>query len=284
MIAYEDLVVALTNWRINQGLPTGADAFAAFESGSVDLALPVADPVELSTSEVVALDAEDANDIEEHEVLETAVADPSELGEGFDSFAEDETSLAAAPEGETLYEAADADIPMDQGFEEEQSLDYGDEETAYGGMPNMDEAGDVGVAETAVAADISTDVSNEALAAMDEVPEAPPLEDPQTEEVGALDAGEANADDMVIESEALDADALPIEEEVDANALAVEEDAVDADAMPLEEEVDADELAVEEDGNEFDQDEVPTKFGAEDDRESTVLGIGVDELVPPDKG
>ena len=59
MIAYEDLVVALANWRANQGLSSSSIDFLSPATGSVDLALPVSDPIEMiSTSEAVALDNE----------------------------------------------------------------------------------------------------------------------------------------------------------------------------------------------------------------------------------
>lgn len=43
MISYEELVVALSNWRAHQGLPAQSVSFMGPASGSVDLALPVSD-------------------------------------------------------------------------------------------------------------------------------------------------------------------------------------------------------------------------------------------------
>jgi len=273
MVAYEDLVVALTNWRITQGLPTGADAFAAFESGSVDLALPVAEPLEVSTGEVLALDSDDG--IEEL---------PDDGGEAqFDEFGTElETPVLDASEEESA-----ASVDEEQVFDgaSENQLEY-DEETAYGDMPEMDEAGiaagaygsdevaadeseapvdEFAVEETAIASDEfvveESEVADEVNMAdgMEEeiAFDDAPVGDPQTEEVVML------ADDSSVAEE-------PADEAVDLDNIEAEELVVESSS--------------EEEANEFDHGEMPTKFGEDDDeREQTVMGMGIDNIIPADE-
>ncbi len=252
MVAYEDLVVALTNWRINQGLPTGADAFAAFETGSVDLALPVADPVELNTGEVLAI--EDDGAIEEvseesYEAIaeEVAAIDPRTEPESLESFADDEQAV---------------------------SLDYG-EETAYGEVPDMGEAD--AVAPQDIAAEAVEEAPMEATDAAEVSYEADPSEELAEEAQGEV-AMDASAEEEIA------ADAMDIEEEVVDSDPQVEAEM--ADELPVvEEEVNADDFdAIEVDANEFEAEEVPVDLGAEKEgSEATVMGLGVDQIVPPDE-
>ncbi len=265
MVAYEDLVVALTNWRINQGLPTGADAFAAFETGSVDLALPVVDPVELNTGEVLAIDG----DAGIEEVLEEDAAF--------------EEVLAADPgtEPESLASFADDEVVM-----ESVNLDYG-EETAYGEMPDMNQGAEPPALE---AVDATEAPQDDVVLAAEPLEEAllneaiEPLEEAPIEEV--IEPLEEVAQDAA--SEELAAAEMDMAEEVDADGLAVEEVAIAEEgadvALGLEVDVDADGFdAVEVDADGFEADEIPTKFGDDDGSEATVMGIGVEEFVPPDE-
>tara|TARA_R110002073_G_scaffold218689_1_gene378958 strand:- start:117770 stop:118630 length:861 start_codon:yes stop_codon:yes gene_type:complete len=284
MVAYEDLVVALTNWRINQGLPTGADAFAAFESGSVDLALPVADPVELNPVELnpvelnpVELNADEVLAIDDDSGIEEV------LDEGYEAIAEDEGVEIESAE----IESAESFIDEQAGEAIEaqaESLDYG-EETAYGEMPDMDGT-------PPMPAPLEAGEAIEELAA-EQLEPAPAVEmsadDALVEEFSEIDANEIQAEEIAIDAAGADEvieDALDIEE-VDASAVAEEyavgEPVEVADALAIEEEVDADDFeAVEVDAEDFEVDEVPTKFGGENG-EQTVMGIGVDQIVAPDE-
>ena len=279
MVAYEDLVVALTNWRINQGLPTGAEAFAAFESGSVDLALPVADPVELNADEMLAIEDDGAiEEVLDEGAYEAVVADDGSELESLESFVDEEASPA--------FEAHAGEAHVGEAHAE--SLDYG-EETAYGERPDMDGA--------PVPAPLEAGEAIEELAP--EPLEAPPAvemaaEDAGVEEFSEVDANEIQGEEISIDAAGADEvieEALDIEEEVDASAVAeefavgepIEIDALDADALAIEEEVDADDFeAVEVDAGDFEVDEVSTKLGDESG-EQTVMGIGVDQIVPPDE-
>lgn len=104
MIAYEDLVVALSSWRAGQGLPANTVSFLSSTTGSVDLALPVADPVEtLGTSEVHSLDDEYAMDeeaVEEYAVDEYAVDEYALDEVALDEVAIDDEYTAAVDDDE----------------------------------------------------------------------------------------------------------------------------------------------------------------------------------------
>lgn len=58
MIPYQDLVQALTDWRVRQGLPISAGSFLAPTESSVDLALP-------TTSEQEILDGDDFAEVDD---------------------------------------------------------------------------------------------------------------------------------------------------------------------------------------------------------------------------
>ncbi len=80
MLAYEDLVVALTNWRTAQGLPTHAVQFSSPRLGTVDLDLPVAaieEPAELDAAELEPIAYETADEMLE-EVQPDFVEDADE--------------------------------------------------------------------------------------------------------------------------------------------------------------------------------------------------------------
>ncbi len=115
MVAYEELVVALTNWRINQGLPTGEDAFAALDTGSVDLELPVADPVEPSSEEVLAI--EDYEGIEEIDDIDSIVMeqDPGTVPETLEALADE------VDEG--VGESSDSEDIVDEVLEVEEEIE-----------------------------------------------------------------------------------------------------------------------------------------------------------------
>jgi len=112
MIAYEDLVVALTNWRANQGMATSAVTFLAQETGSVDLELPVASPVEIANSGSEAVDeaalveeyADEA--IEEFAVAAEEVAEEELAVMEEQPLEEDYVGEAAAPEAAAPEAAA----------------------------------------------------------------------------------------------------------------------------------------------------------------------------------
>ena len=261
MVAYEDLVVALTNWRINQGLPTGADAFAAFETGSVDLALPVVDPVELNTGEVLAID----DDAGIEEVLEE------------DGSFEEVVAADPGTEPESLASFADDEVVM-----ESVNLDYG-EETAYGEMPDMNEMAEPPALEAVEASEAPQD---DVVLEAEPVEEAP-IEEAPIEEAPIEEAVEEVALDAA--SEEFAADEMDIAEEVDADGFEAVEEVAVADegadvALGLEEDVNAEGFeAVEVDADDFEADEIPTKFGDDHESEATVMGIGVEEFVPPDE-
>lgn len=239
MVAYEDLVVALTNWRINQGLPTGDNAFAAFETGSVDLALPVADPVELRTGEVLSID-DDAG------IEEIADADQDVSHSDAESYgAYDDVAASDRVDDAGLdYEAAP----------HEEALDYA-EETAYGDMPQMD---DMESEPEPLRESMSADDVGEGSYVPD------PLVDPRTEEVDVLAAEDE------------------IDHAMDALAEVSSSEEISADEMAIEDEIEAD--GMEAIADDFDPDEMPTRFGDDDDNpESTVMGIGIDELRPADE-
>jgi hypothetical protein len=162
MIAYEDLVVALTNWRINQGLPTSAVTFLSQDTGSVDLALPVADPLEAAHAAVeeyaadeygaeeISADAYGAEEISaDAYVEEVAAAEYSEA------------APYAAPAEEVGYEQADAYATSES--TQEVSLEDVEEQADLAGEAYYETAG----ASEEYAAEVAA---------------------PQTEEIDALDA------------------------------------------------------------------------------------------------
>ncbi|MCP4446179.1 MAG: hypothetical protein GY811_12660 [Myxococcales bacterium] len=286
MVAYEDLVVALTNWRMNQGLPTGADAFAAFETGSVDLALPVADPVDVTTGEVLAIDGEGIIE----EVAEGAIEE--------DAAGIEQAALVSETESEAPFEAASDEIleEAEASYEGEHELGYGDE-TAYGDTPQM---ADLTKLQEPLAPtnESETDEVSADADAVDSTYEFADQDQPQQETIDAEDVRFEEVDVLAAEEE-IDAasDEIPVDdmpvEELAADDLLVEEEIASDDmdvqvfeeeALPLEEvgaeEVNADDFDAVADDN-FD-DEAPTKFG--NDNESTITSIGVDEIVPPRKG
>jgi hypothetical protein len=103
MIAYEDLVNALTNWRINQGLPTSAATFLSTDTGSVDLELPVADP--LVAAEAVEYAAEDLG-------VEEIAADDL----GVEEYSEDGYAAEEVPAEELLAEGTGTEEYAAEGY------------------------------------------------------------------------------------------------------------------------------------------------------------------------
>ena len=128
MIAYEELVVALTNWRIKQGLPTSAVNFLSQDTGSVDLSLPVADPLAVS-GEAQELSAEQYIEGEEDSIEEISA----------EEYAGEVAEEPAAPEGYAVEEVA-TDVYAAEGStddpiaEESVGPDYEDD-TQYAGAP-----------------------------------------------------------------------------------------------------------------------------------------------------
>jgi hypothetical protein len=205
MIAYEDLVVALTNWRINQGMPTSAVTFLSQDTGSVDLELPVADPLvtgdvqehamdDLGVEEIAAddLGVEEyaADGYEAEEVPAEAFPaeeDPTDgyVAEAAEGYAEEEVPTSS-------YESEDAPLEdyAEEAVAEEQyaaapetldptqtaGLDY-DDDTQYGDAPE-------GV-------DRTQEMSIESVMSDDEEEASPLQYDPNSDEAAALAALQA---------------------------------------------------------------------------------------------
>jgi hypothetical protein len=132
MIAYEDLVVALTNWRINQGLPTSAVTFLSQDTGSVDLALPVADPLE--TAQAASVDEYGAEEVSADEYAAEEISADEYAAEevSADEYAAEEVSADEyAAEEVSADEYAAEEVSADEYAAEEVSADeYAAEEVA----------------------------------------------------------------------------------------------------------------------------------------------------------
>ncbi|MBL4635329.1 MAG: hypothetical protein JKY56_15820 [Kofleriaceae bacterium] len=250
MIAYEELVVALTNWRIQQGLETTALEFSQ-PSGRVDLDLPVAS---VDVEEIVDMDASDLDEVLDASSIE------SELPAGEILYDDGEHTSIAEPGS-----FPDAVAPSDENME---ALDYGNDDTQYQEPPvsedvveaQQDEAS-VLVEEVVEADDVAVE---ESIEVADQFAATTEEAEIQQAEAGELHV-EAHQTEELVEQE-VDAAGLEVEElveqEVDAAGLEVEE--------LVEQEVDAAGLEVEE----VDLDINPSATGDFGEDESTMMGMG----------
>ena len=134
MIAYEELVVALTNWRINQGLPTSAVTFLSQDTGSVDLALPVADPLVAADSqeysaEDLAVEELGADDYAGEEVVAEEYAGEEVVAEEYAG--EEVAAEEYAGEEVAAEEYAGEEIPAEEYAGEEVAAEDGISAESY---------------------------------------------------------------------------------------------------------------------------------------------------------
>jgi len=192
MIAYEDLVVALTNWRTQQGLETTALQFSS-RSASVDLNLPVA---EVLSEEIVEMNAVE------------------EIEEIVDSSLDSEQSA-----GEVLYDDGEHTSIAESGsfLEEEEekletnALEYGNEDTQYTDESLAPEE----LASESASALVEEEVSVEEILEVEEESDAP---------IAALDADADAEVELQVEEEIIEAAELQVEEVPDTVIVESEED------------------------------------------------------------
>jgi hypothetical protein len=263
MIPYEDLVVSLAHWRAAQGLPTGPVAFLSEESGNVDLALPLSPAVNegeeaietlgtdevdtLGTDEISSLEAEAempvTEEVEAAGIEESPFAEPVEDAEPALAAGADDSPFAADSEAEV---GSEIDAAVDDLFGG--GGDLQDEATVAGPDIGAEDALYTSDEQTAIAEGFGDEGG---LSYDDEDPTQFGGVPPE----GAADPATVAADDMA-------------ESTVDADELAV--DAGDVASPEISTEP-IDVLA---------QDVAAGLDDMED--EATTVGIGVDEITPPD--
>ena len=231
MIAYDDLVVALTNWRANQGLPTGAAAFLSEDDGSVDLALPVADPISVAAEAVDgdALISEEIDADNYEAVAEHAIADDAMYTE--EAIDEEQATVSAADD-DAMYaeEVVENEPDATEGFSESEvaedaieaegyddvvatNEEYEDEPTAFSGEPaenlNYDDEEDetqYGVApEMDPITDLANEIDDEVIAA-DNLEAQEEMVEPNTDLVDALPEEDAQVEALPEEDPATELD------------------------------------------------------------------------------
>lgn len=188
MIAYEDLVVALHNWRLNQGMPTAAVSFLEQESsGSVDLELPVADPMTIVTTAAVDTDAAGFGDDEQS----TEMYQP-EAGYGS---AEDHPAIEAAQPEHPVLEgySMEEELPVQNSYGEEHSIE--EQQSAEDGYAVEEEQplyAEDDQTEYQPMADLAAPDQQDAQTNLDN---SEPVQDLQTDEVSALLMSEEPAEE-----------------------------------------------------------------------------------------
>lgn len=206
MIAYEDLVVALTNWRINQGMPTSAVTFLSQDTGSVDLELPVADPLVTGDVQEHAIDDLGVEEIGADDLgVEEYAADGYEDGEvPAETFpAEEDPTDGYVAEEYAAEGYAEEEVPTNSFASEDSPLeDYAEEAVAeeqYAAPETLDPTQTAGLdydddtqyAGAPEGVDRTQEMSIESVMSDDEDEASPVQYDPNSEEAAALAALQA---------------------------------------------------------------------------------------------
>lgn len=272
MIAYEELVVALTNWRVQQGLGTTGLQFSSQRSGRVDLDLPVADPDSL-VEEIVDADL-DAELVSMDAVEEVdAMVDPSSL---MPKSAEDAV-LYEDGEHTSIGEAEEYSASEDLSGEGAQpaaieNLDFGNDDTQYMEAPDtpdevaIEASGDI--EEAPIANELGQDIAQPAPLVEEEI-----SIDPVPAELDADAPIEMS--DLEVEEEAVVEEEHNLVEEEVIDAAGLEEEVIDAAGLEVEESVESASIEID---DELLSEGDPSAVGEFSDDESTMMGMGASAM------